>query len=92
MTTFLYFFIIIYAISLAIMIIFVTLAEGWESDRRTAAIIVFVPLINTLIICVGIFYLLPSDIIQRHKEKIKQQHKDDPRWNLMNNRNKNGKK
>ena len=79
-------FIIVYACSLAVMATLAIISGGWEDDRKTAVKVVFIPLLNTLVILVGIFYLIPQQIIEQRNEKIKQQHKHDPRWNLMNNR------
>jgi p-aminobenzoyl-glutamate transporter AbgT len=78
--------IIVYACSLAVMATLATISEAWKDDRKTAVKVVFIPLLNTLVILVGIFYLIPQQIIEQRNEKIKQQHKHDPRWNLMNNR------
>ena len=91
MITFITIFIIIYAVSLAFMTFVVTVANGWDEDRKLVVTAVFAPVINTLVLCVGIFYVVPTDIYKRHKDKEKLKHKHDPRWNLMNNRNKNGK-
>jgi p-aminobenzoyl-glutamate transporter AbgT len=84
-------FIIVYAVSVAFMTIVITASNGWNEDRKLATTVVFSPILNTLIFCVGMLYIVPSDIIKecikQRKEKIKEQHKNDPRWNLMNNRN-----
>lgn len=88
MITFITIFIIIYAVSLAFMTFVVTVANGWDEDRKLVVTAVFAPVINTLVFCLGIFYVVPSDIYKRHKDKEKLKHKHDPRWNLMNNREK----
>lgn len=79
-------FIIVYAVSLAFMTTVITIAKTWDEDY--VALAVFAPVINTLVFCVGIFYIIPQQIIEQRNEKIKQQHKHDPRWNLMNSRKK----
>ena len=80
--------IIIYAISVAVMGTLATVAKVWKDDRENTIIIVFAPIFNTLVILAGIFYFMPQEIIERHKDKEKLKHKHDPRWNLMNNRKK----
>lgn len=80
--------IIIYAVSLAFMTTVVTINKAWDEDKNYLALAVFAPVINTLVLCVGIFYVVPTDIYKRHKYKEKLKHKHDPRWNLMNNRKK----
>lgn len=79
-------FIIVYACSLTVMAIFATISEAWGYDRKIAVTCVFAPIINTLVLCLGVFYIIPSDIYKQHKDKEKLKHKHDPRWNLMNNR------
>lgn len=79
-------FIIVYACSLAVMAILAIISEAWKDDRKTAVKVVFIPVFNTLIILVGIFYLIPQQIIEQYKDKEKLKYKNDPRWNLMNNR------
>ena len=79
-------FIIVYTFSLAVMATLAIISKGWEDDRKTAVKVVFIPLLNTLVILVGIFYLIPQQIIEQYKDKEKLKHKHDPRWNLMNNR------
>lgn len=88
MTTVITIFIIIYAVSVAFMATVVTINKTWDDDRKLVVTCVFVPVINTLVFCVGIFYVIPTDIYKRHKDKEKLKHRHDPRWNLMNNRNK----
>jgi uncharacterized membrane protein SirB2 len=88
MTTVITIFIIIYAVSLAFMATVVTIAKTWDDERKLAITCVFAPVINTLVLCVGIFYVVSTDIYKRHKDKEKLKHKHDPRWNLMNNRKK----
>ena len=78
--------IIAYAVSLASMLTVVTIAKGWDDDRKIVVTCVFAPIINTLVLCLGVFYVIPSDIYKQHKDKEKLKHKNDPRWNLMNNR------
>lgn len=77
----------VYAVSLVSMLTVVTIAKGWDDDRKIVVTCVFAPIINTLVFCVGIFYVIPSDIYKQYKDKEKLKHKHDPRWNLMNNRN-----
>ena len=100
MTTVITIFIIIYAVSLAFMTIVITIAKAWDEDKNYVTLAVFAPVINTLVFCIGsflncnknfristtIFYVVPTDIYKRHKDKEKLKHKHDPRWNLMNNR------
>ena len=86
MTTVITIFIIIYAVSVAFMTTVVTIAKTWDDERKLAVTCVFAPVINTLVFCIGIFYVVPTDIYKRHKDKEKLKHKHDPRWNLMNNR------
>jgi len=73
----------IYLSSLATMFIFTKMAGAWENDcdRKIAAMITFTPLLNTIVICIGFFYLIPKDIIDTRKRK---KFKNDKRWNLMN--------
>lgn len=85
---FITFFIIVYAVSLAFMTTVVTINKKWDEDRKLVVICVFAPVINTLLFCVGILYVVPTDIYKRHKDKEKLKHRHDPRWNLMNNRKK----
>jgi p-aminobenzoyl-glutamate transporter AbgT len=86
MTTVITIFIIIYAVSVAFMATVVTINKAWDEDKNYLVLVVFAPVINTLVFCVGIFYVVPSDIYEQHKDKVKRQHKHDPRWNLMNTR------
>ena len=90
MTTVITIFIIIYAVSVAFMATVVAINKAWDEDedRKLVVIGVFAPVINTLVFCVGIFYIVPTDMYKRHKDKEKLKHKHDPRWNLMNNRKK----
>jgi hypothetical protein len=88
MTTVITIFIIIYAVSLAFMATVVTIAKTWDDERKLAITCVFAPVINTLVLCVGIFYVVPTDTYKRHKDKEKLKYRHDPRWNLMNNRKK----
>lgn len=88
MTTVITIFIIIYAVSIAFMTTVVTIAKTWDEDRKLVVTSVFAPVINTLVFCVGIFCVVPTDIYKRHKDKEKLKHRHDPRWNLMNNRKK----
>lgn len=78
--------IIVYAVSLVSMLTVDTIAKGWDDDRKIVVTCVFAPIINTLVLCLGVFYVIPSDIYKQHKDKKKLKHKNDPRWNLMNNR------
>lgn len=86
MTTVITIFIIIYAVSLAFMVTVVTINKRWDEDRKLVVTCVFAPVINTLVLCVGIFYVVPTDIYKLYKDKEKLKHRHDPRWNLMNNR------
>lgn len=89
MTTVITIFIIIYTVSLAFMATVITINKAWKSwdeDKNYVALALFAPVINTIVFCVGIFYVVPTDIYKRHKDKEKLKHKHDPRWNLMNNR------
>ena len=80
--------IIIYAISQAVLVMIITINDRWDDDnKKERTIFLFTPLLNTLVLCVGIFCVIPSDLIKQHKENIKWQHRNDSRWNLMNNRN-----
>ena len=79
-------FIIIYTVSLAFMATIITINKAWDEDKNYVALVVFAPVINTLVFCLGIFYVVPTDIYKRHKDKEKLKHRYDPRWNLMNKR------
>lgn len=80
--TLLYIISIIYFTTTLIMSIIVTIEKTW--DEENAVLFVFTPLINTISLCIGIFYVIPIDIIKEHKEKIKEKHKHDTRWKIMN--------
>ena len=78
----------IYLSSLATMFIITKTGGAWENDcdRKLSIITTFTPLLNTIVICIGLFYCIPQQIIETHKNKQKNKFKNDKRWNLMNNR------
>ena len=76
----------VYAVSLVSMLTVVTIAKGWDDDRKIVVTCVFTPIINTLVLCLGVFYVIPNDMYKQHKDNEKLKHINDPRWNLMNNR------
>jgi len=80
--TLLYIIGIIYFTTTLIMSIIVTIEKNW--DEEGSVTFVFTPLLNTIVICIGIFYVIPTDIIKEHKEKIMKKHKHDTRWKIMN--------
>lgn len=73
---------IIYFTTTLIMSIIVTIEKNW--DEEGSVTFVFTPLLNTVSLCIGIFYVIPRDIIKEHKEKIMEKHKHDTRWKIMN--------
>lgn len=80
--TLLYIIGIIYFTTTLIMLIIVTIEKTW--DEEGSVLFVFAPLINTISLCIGIFYVIPTDIIKEHKRKIMKKHKHDTRWKIMN--------
>lgn len=80
--TLLYIISIIYFTTTLILSIFVTISKGWGEENSTS--FVFMPLLNTIVLCIGIFYVIPIGIIEKHKEKIMEKHKHDTRWKIMN--------
>ena len=80
--TLLYIIGIVYFTTTLIMSIFVTISKAW--DEEGSASFVFIPLLNTAILCMGIFYIIPTNVIKEHKEKIMKKHKHDTRWKIMN--------
>lgn len=80
--TLLYIIGIIYFTTTLIMLIIVTIEKTW--DEEGSVTLVFTPLLNTITLCIGIFYVIPTDIIKEHKKKIMKKHKHDIRWKIMN--------
>lgn len=80
--TLLYIIGIIYFTTTLIMSIIVTIEKNW--DEEGSVLFVSAPLLNTIVLCIGIFYVIPRDIIKEHKEKIMEKHKHDTRWKIMN--------
>ena len=80
--TLLYIIGIIYFTTTLIMSIIVTIVKNWDEEGSVA--FVFTPLLNTIALCIGIFYVVPTDIIKEHKKKIMKKHKHDTRWKIMN--------
>lgn len=80
--TLLYIISIIYFSTTLVMTIIVTVTRSWEEEG--SALFVFAPLLNTIALCIGIFYVIPEGIIKEHKEKIMEKHKHDTRWKIMN--------
>ena len=77
-------FLIVYAITIIAMTITIIVNKRWDENKTLALLCVFAPIFNTFVLCVGVFYVIPSDAIKEYKERIKQKHRFDPRWNLMN--------
>lgn len=73
---------IIYFTTTLIMSIIVTIEKNWNEEG--SVLFVSAPLLNTIVLCIGIFYVIPRDIIKEHKEKIMEKHKHDTRWKIMN--------
>lgn len=44
----------------------------------------FTPVLNTLMVLVCLFYILPDEYIRKRKESEYAKHKTDIRWKLMN--------
>ena len=44
----------------------------------------FTPILNTLMVLVCLFYIIPDNLIKQHKESEYTKHKTDVRWKLMN--------
>lgn len=80
--TLLYIIGIIYFTTTLIMSIIVTIEKNWNEEG--SVLFVSAPLLNTIVLCIGIFYVIPRDIIKEHKEKIMEKHKHDTRWKIMN--------
>lgn len=80
--TLLYIIGIIYFTTTFVMSIIVTIERNW--DEEGSVTFVFTPLLNTITLCIGIFYVVPTDIIKEHKKKIMKKHKHDTRWKIMN--------
>lgn len=82
--TLLYIIGIIYFITTLILSIIVTIGKSW--DKEDSVVFVFAPLLNTIFLCIGIFYVIPTNIMKEHKKKIKEKekHKHDTRWKIMN--------
>lgn len=80
--TLLYIIGIIYFTTTLIMSIIVTIEKNW--DEEGSVLFVSAPLLNTIVLCIGIFYVIPTDIIKEHKRKTMEKHKHDTRWKIMN--------
>lgn len=80
--TLLYIIGIIYFTTTLIMLTIVTIEKTW--DEEGSVLFVTAPLLNTIVLCIGIFYVIPRDIIKEHKKKIMEKHKHDTRWKIMN--------
>lgn len=80
-------FLIIYLISLLPLVTYITLFKMWnnrDGGLKSRMIMTFVPVLNTLIMLLCLFYLFPSEYARKRFELEYTKHKTDVRWKLMN--------
>ena len=59
----------------------------WNDDDeglKPRLVMTFVPILNTFMMIVCVFYIFPDNLIKQHKESEYEKHKSDVRWKLMN--------
>ncbi len=67
--------------------IYMTLYRMWtnhDGGLKARLIMTFVPIFNTLMMIVCVFYIFPDNLIRQHKESEYEKHRTDVRWKLMN--------
>lgn len=78
---------IIYLISMLPLAIYMTLYRMWtnhDGGLNTRIAMTFVPILNTFMMIVCVFYIFPDNLIRQHKESEYEKHRTDVRWKLMN--------
>lgn len=80
-------FLIIYLISVLPLATYITLYQMWNDDDevlKPRLIMTLVPIFNTFMMLVCVFYIFPYSLIKQHKESEYEKHKSDVKWKLMN--------
>lgn len=78
---------IIYLISMLPLAIYMTLYRMWtnhDGGLNSRIAITFLPILNTFMMLLCVFYFFPDNLIRQHKETEYAKHASDERWKLMN--------
>jgi uncharacterized membrane protein (DUF485 family) len=78
---------LIYLVSMLLLVAYLSFCLLWNNNDgglKTRLIMTFTPVLNTLIVLVCLFYILPDEYIRKHKESEYEKHRTDVRWKLMN--------
>ena len=72
------------ALLIAAHMTFYSLWTNYDEGLNTRIAITFVPILNTFMMLLCVFYFFPHNLIRQHKESEYEKHKTDVRWKLMN--------
>jgi len=78
---------LIYLVSMLLLAVYLSFYLLWNDNDgglKTRLIMTFTPILNTLMVLVCLFYIIPDNLIKQHKESEYTKHKTDVRWKLMN--------
>lgn len=67
--------------------IYMTLYRMWtnyDGGLKARLLMTFVPILNTLMMIVCVFYIFPDGYIKKRRDLEYEKHKTDVRWKLMN--------
>jgi uncharacterized membrane protein len=78
---------IIYLISVIPLATYITFNQMWigyDGGLKPRLLMTFLPLVNTVVMLVCVFYIFPDEYIKTRRNLEYEKHRKDVRWKLMN--------